>query len=237
MSEHAVKVLQDAGISLAGTVFVVGLIFLGIAIPLGAAIFVFTKRLKQQGANVSFKWQLTGRPLTASADGNYLDPARRSEKPTSEPFADGSAQRHVIKSTYKVLTFLIAVFLFAGAFFAWQAATPANQLLLVAGILFILGLIVLLSTGKLDRQDRAADNWHSIWRDVSRLASVNVTIAEPEVHRIGPDAIVRATHMREEGRPLDEICAMIDPGYAGWHESRQMAFRKLVEAMLMQQPR
>jgi len=171
--------------------------------------------------------------------------------------------RDVLKLIYRTLTAFVAAVLAAGAVLAWWHSTPANQLMLVSGMLGILALIVVLSIDKLDRQDRQAETLRSIVDDArSRVplsfhfgakgaerqqarfggvrwsmqegAPVSVDFAEPEVHRVDTAMLDEAKRMAADGASIDEICRMVDPAYDGRDQFHQEAFQRLVRTMIEQ---
>jgi hypothetical protein len=148
----------------------------------------------------------------------------------------------------------------AGAFAAWWYSTPANGLLLIAGILGLLTIIAGLSISKLEDQDRQAETYRSIFHemrerlpvsirfgttesgaaDIDTLqwtthdAPVSVRIPEPEVHRVVAAMLGEAMRMAAEGRDIDDICRVIDPQFDARDSAYQSAFRKLAQAMIDQ---
>lgn len=159
--------------------------------------------------------------------------------------------RDVVKLIYKVGMTIITLTLVGLAYLAWRDATPANQLLLIAGILGVLALISGLSITKLDDRDKRAATYRSLLDDVrkhakasvrfaepgmadgaTRLGGISVSFAEPEVHHVGATAVAEAKAMDMAGAPIDEICRTIDPGHDQHDEVHQEAFRRIVRAMI-----
>lgn len=142
--------------------------------------------------------------------------------------------RSLFKLVYKVGMILVTLALGAGAVLAYVNATPANGLLLVCGILALLALIAGLSISKLDDQDRRAEAYREIGRDLRNLVtfSTHHVHAEPEVHRVDLAALEEARRMDRDGESINSICSRIDPGHDGNDPAHQAAFRKMVRAML-----
>jgi hypothetical protein len=164
--------------------------------------------------------------------------------------------RETLKLIYKVTMIVVTAALAAGAVAAWWYATPANGLLLVAGILAILTLIAGLSINKLEWQDQQAEGYREIADDIrtglGQLRSVrgagsdgmvkfsfgtvpvDVEVAEPEVHRVDPAMLDEAKRMAAAGAPIDNICRTIDPAHDSHEPVHQEAFRRVVRAMIEQ---
>lgn len=144
--------------------------------------------------------------------------------------------RGVFKLIYKVGMIAITLTFAAGAVFAYLEHTPANQLLLVSGILALLALIAGLSISKLDDQDREAETYRQIGEDIRGLVKVSTSYsyAEPEVHRVDSTVVARAKSMASEGAPIDDICSMIDPEHPNHDPAHKAAFRKIVQTMIEQ---
>ncbi|HXG81345.1 MAG TPA: hypothetical protein VNJ05_06050 [Sphingomicrobium sp.] len=160
--------------------------------------------------------------------------------------------RQLFKAIYKAVMILVTVAFAIGAVAAWWYSTPANQLMLVAGILAILTLIAGLSINKLEWQDERAGTLRSIiddFREKSPVtlsfgqggkmqlgikdgANVSVQYAEPEVHRVDKTLLAEARDMHRRGEPIEAICRLIDPAFDGHDEMHQQAFRRMVQAML-----
>jgi len=169
--------------------------------------------------------------------------------------------RDAFKLVYKMGMMAVTLGLAAGAFAAWWYSTPANGLLLIAGILGLLTIIAGLSISKLEDQDRQAETYRSIFHemrerlpvsirfgttesgaaDIDTLqwtthdaAPVSVRIPEPEVHRVDAAMLGDAKRMAAEGRGIDDICRVIDPQFDARDSAYQSAFRKLAQAMIDQ---
>lgn len=142
--------------------------------------------------------------------------------------------RQAFKTIYKAGMILVTAGFVTGAAAAWWYSTPANQLMLIAGILAILALISGLSIDKLDRQDEQAATIRSIVDDVGSLVrrSVRYDFAEPEVHRVDQPLLDEVRDMQARGEPIDAICRRIDPGFDGHGDMHQEALRRMVRAML-----
>ena len=164
--------------------------------------------------------------------------------------------RETLKLIYKAGMTAVTAALAIGAVAAWWYSTPGNGLLLVAGILGILALITGLSISKLDDQDARADTYRGILDDIrthvgelktvrpgpdgtvkfsfGTSAPVTVDHAEPDVHRVDEATLEEARRMASEGRPIDEICRVVDPQFDARDPAYQAAFRKLTETMIAQ---
>lgn len=160
--------------------------------------------------------------------------------------------RQLLKTVYKAGMIFVTAVLVVGAVAAWWHATPANQLLLVAGILAVLALITGLSINKREWEEEQGETLRSIVDDVrdkapftlrfgdgGRIqwdlkegADVRVEYAEPEVHRVDEATLAEAREMQRRGEPIDDICRRIDPSFDRQGEIYQQAFRRMVEAML-----
>jgi hypothetical protein len=144
--------------------------------------------------------------------------------------------REALKLIYRNLMILITAALGLGTIAAWWYATPGNGLLLVSGILAILTLIAGLSINKLEWQDRHAETFAGIVRDMRFLKddAVSIQYAEPEVHRVDAAGLDDAKRMAAAGAPIDDICRAIDPEHDRHDPAHQEAFRKIVRAMIEQ---
>lgn len=162
--------------------------------------------------------------------------------------------RQLFRTVYKAGMIFVTAVLVIGAVAAWWHATPANQLLLVAGILAVLALITGLSINKREWEEQQGETLRSIvddFRDKAPVtlrfgeggrmqwglkegANVTVEYAEPEVHRVDEATLAEARDMRRRGEPIDAICRRIDPAFDSQEELYRQAFRRTVEAMLEQ---
>ncbi|MEO5971893.1 MAG: hypothetical protein ABIP91_00805 [Sphingomicrobium sp.] len=144
--------------------------------------------------------------------------------------------RSLFKLIYKVGMILVTLMLIIGAVAAYWVATPANQLLLISGILAILALISGLSITKLDWQDKQAETYRQLGQDIRNLVRVSTrhSYAEPEVYHVDAAMLDTAKRMASDGASIDDICKAIDPGHDGHDPAHKEAFRKVVEAMIDQ---
>jgi hypothetical protein len=165
--------------------------------------------------------------------------------------------RDILKLIYKCCMIAATITLLALAFLAYRTATPGNGQLLISGILMILALMSFLSIWKLDWQDEQAETYRGILGEMRSLipnsininkgglpaggksewttaegTPVSIQFAAPEVYRLDADAVEAAKRMAAEGRPIDDICRLIDPGYDGQDAMYQTAFQQVVRAML-----
>jgi len=140
--------------------------------------------------------------------------------------------RETLKLIYRSLMIFITVVLGGGSVLAFLNATPANGLMLVGGILAILTLMAGLSIFKLDWQDAEAETLRSIIQDIPKAATINVSYAEPEVHKIDEVGMQQAKRMAGEGASIEDICRAIDPAYDAKDEAHQGAFRAIVRMMI-----
>lgn len=160
--------------------------------------------------------------------------------------------RQLLKTVYKAGMILVTAVLVVGAAAAWWYSTPANQLLLIAGILAILALITGLSINKLEWQDEQAEALRSIVDDIRDKSPVmlsfgeggrmqwglkpggaaSVDYAEPEVHRVDEAQLAEAREMAARGEPIDAICRRIDPAFDSHDEMHRQVLRRMVQAML-----
>lgn len=156
------------------------------------------------------------------------------------------------KLVYKWLMILVTCGFVIGAVAAWWVATPANQLLLVSGILAVLALITGLSISKYDRRDRRFEALGDVRDDIRESlrsleiaphgiskvmfgnGGISVNYAEPEVHKVDMAQLAEAKQMAADGKPIDDICRAIDPAHDRNDPVHQEAFRKLVQAMIDQ---
>ncbi len=141
--------------------------------------------------------------------------------------------RETFKLIYRSLMTFLTVVLGGGAILAWWHSTPANGLMLVAGILSLLTLMAGLSIFKLDWMDAEAEQFRTIIQSMPK-PQINVSYAEPEVHKVDAVMLEEAKRMHADGRPIDEICRAIDPDYDRQDEAHQGAFRCIVRAMIEQ---
>lgn len=168
--------------------------------------------------------------------------------------------RDVVKLVYKVGMIIITLTLIGLAYLAYRNATPANQLLLITGILGVLALISGLSITKLDDQDERAASYRSLLDDVrkhakfsvrfaepgapraepavpdgaTRLGGISVSFAEPEVHHVDTAMLDTAKRMAADGMAIDDICRAIDRDHDLHDPVHQEAFRRVVKAMIDQ---
>jgi len=142
--------------------------------------------------------------------------------------------RRLFKLIYKIGMVLLTLMLASGAILAYAEHTPANQLLLISGILAILTLMAGLSISKLDDQDEQAESYRQLGQDIRKLVKVSTSYshAEPEVHRIDLATVAQAKRMSSDGAPIDDICRAVDPGHDGHDPAYKEAFRKIVQAMI-----
>lgn len=167
--------------------------------------------------------------------------------------------RQAFKTIYKAGMILVTAVLVTGAVAAWWYSTPANQLMLIAGILGMLALISGLSITKLDDQDERAATYRSIIEDVrrhanfsvqsaepgtgpphqvpqgvSKIGGISVSFAEPEVHHVDSTLLDTAKRMAGDGAPIDDICRAIDRDHDTHDPIHQEAFRRIVKRMIEQ---
>ena len=140
--------------------------------------------------------------------------------------------RELFKTIYRSLKILVTLALGGGAILAWWHSTPANQLMLMSGILAILTLMAGLSISKLDDQDAQAEKFRSIFQSIPTVARINIVQAEPEAHHVDAAMLEQAKRMAAEGAAIDDICRAIDPGHDRRDEVSQSAFRALVRLMI-----
>ena len=142
--------------------------------------------------------------------------------------------RDWFKRVYKVIMILVTVTFGGFGIFAYANATPANGLLLIAGILGFLTLIAGLSINKLEWQDERGEAYRQVGQDMRNLLKISThhISAEPEVHRVDMAALEEARRLDQQGASIDAICRLIDPAYDGHDPIHQGAFRKMVRAML-----
>ena len=142
--------------------------------------------------------------------------------------------RSLLKLIYKVGMIVLTLLLAAGSILAYVSATSANMLLLISGILALLTLIAGLSISKLDDQDKQAETYRQIGRDIRDLVKVSTShsYVEPEVHRVDATMLETAKRMASDGLPVDAICLAIDPEHDSHSPAHKEAFRKVVKAMI-----
>ncbi|HEU5285434.1 MAG TPA: hypothetical protein VFU20_02855 [Sphingomicrobium sp.] len=170
-------------------------------------------------------------------------PAKSVERATSVSFDP----RIVLRNIYRALSALIVGFLLVGTVFTYLAATPANGLLLISGILAVLTLITFLQVLNFDRKmERRADpaDRNDLMRTISDDLAEKIEaglrgdvpvrwhVGAPEVYEIGEEDFARARAMLDEGMQIDEICRDLDGEYAGWSEPRQRAYQGLIRTAL-----
>ena len=160
------------------------------------------------------------------------DPARRPRRSRGGGEDGGFDPRRLLRSFYKVAMTLVTLGFVAGALLAWLAATPGNGLLLVSLILGWAALMTGLSIGKYDRQDYAAETYREIVDEIASTVQVATSLAEPEVRVMDGDAVARAKRMARDGKPLDEICRAVEPGYAAWSAPMQRAFQEVMRQVI-----
>jgi len=221
LRDFLMQVLQKTGAELGAVI----LILLAIGLPVALAAYVFIRRIApRHGVNVSFEWRnddVADQPLS-----NTVRPSARAARP-KEP-----DPRMLLARVYQVLVLLAGFALLAGAVAAWWAATPGNMLLLVAGILFLLSLIVILSADKYTRQIRQAEEWRGVWDELASKIDIQTVHAGPQVHVVDKNAVATAKRMKADGASLDDICRATERGYAAWDEPQRAAFRRVMQAML-----
>jgi hypothetical protein len=156
--------------------------------------------------------------------------------------------RDIFKLIYKVVMIIATVGLVLFAYVLYRTATPGNGQLLVSGIVAILALMAFLSINRLDWQDEQAETYRSILDDMRTRFPVSiqfggaanpsaigtVSFADPEVHRVDTAMVDEAKRLMSEGKPIDEICRMIDPGHDTHDPAHQEAFRRVVRAAIEQ---
>ena len=148
------------------------------------------------------------------------------------------------------------------AYLAYRTATPGNGQLLISGILALLALITFLSIPKLDWQDEEAAQYRAIFDDMRARFPISIqfgrppthrsqagatggvfpnesamtmhSFADPEVHRISGATLEEARRMDSEGRPIDDICRMIDGDHDLHDPTHQEVFRRLVRTVIEQ---
>ncbi|TAL27599.1 MAG: hypothetical protein EPN97_17185 [Alphaproteobacteria bacterium] len=232
---YATQILRDAGIDLTQVVVVAILIFLGILIPLLAAFYLFKKRLSTRGVSFNVKWNVSDAPVdagTMSRPPGIETPANEAAPAAPREGEETFDLRRYLKTVYKILTALIGTVLLTGAILAYQAHTPANMLLLVAGILFILALMAFLSIDKLDRYDRSAKAWGDIAQGLMKNVNIVTNFAAPSVHKMDQQTLERGLRMQSDGAPIEEICRAVSPEYDSWDASQRQAFQQILCAAL-----
>lgn len=138
-----------------------------------------------------------------------------------------------LRSLFKALsmggTTFVAAGLLAGTILAWQHATPDNGLGLAAGLLALLTIMAFLSlfaplATKVETEAAAA-------APVAPPAPV-LFFSAPEILRLDEEEVRRAVRLRRAGVSHDEICAVIEPDYPTWDESRRRMLGAMVEVIL-----
>lgn len=240
MYDYITGVLRDAGIELANVAVLTILIFLGIIVPLLAAFYILKRRLS---GGATFKIKINVNPQRTDMLPRNMESltVSKSSPPKSNValhVAKNSGNefdpRQFLKTVYKILMFMVATFLFAGAFFSWQAATPANQLLLVSGILALLSLMAFLSIGKLDRQDITAEEYRNLLGDLLDKVQVSTSFSAPQVQRIDSDTLRRAQQKFQDGTALDDVCRSINGDFDSWDKAQQKTFQQVLKAAIEQ---
>jgi hypothetical protein len=232
---YVTQVLRGAGIDLSQVVLVGILIFLAILIPLFAAFYLFKKRLSSRGITFNVKWNVSDTPIDANTMSrpSGIEAAANEAAPAAPREGEESFDlRRYLKTVYKVLTALIGTVLLTGAILAYQAHTPANMLLLVAGILFILALMAFLSIDKLDRYDQSAKAWGDIAQGLMKNVNVVTNFAEPSVHKMEQKTLERVLRMQSDGSSIEEICRAASPEYDSWDAPQRQAFQQILSAAL-----
>lgn len=218
--------LERAGASLLATALTV--ILASVAVVM-VGYFLIRRMASRRGVNVTLQWR---------ADGTLPDPVpgNEIELPAYRPQRAGNSQgfdlRRSLAAVSRTLTTLASLALLAGAGFAYWYATPANMLLLPAGILFILSFIVFASIGKYERNERSAEEWRGLWDEFRSKVHVTTHGGGSEVHHLNQAALATAQRMAQVGSPLDDICKAVEPGYSTWDILHQEAYRRVLQAAL-----
>ncbi|HYE28909.1 MAG TPA: hypothetical protein VEA61_11860 [Allosphingosinicella sp.] len=175
-----------------------------------------------------------------------------------------ASARDVLKLIYKLAMIATSLGLAALAYLAYVSSTAGTGDVLLSIVLGGLALYALLSIPKLDWQDERADVCRGIVDDMRTRfpidiqfagageaprgpaspgsgqwptgtgAPISVQFGEPEVHRVDAALVDEAKRMAREGRPIDDICRLIDPGHDRHDTFHQQALRRIVQAMIDQ---
>ena len=157
--------------------------------------------------------------------------------------------RDILELIHRTAMTFVTLVLAGGSVLAWWHSTPANGLLLVAGMLALLALIAGLSIVRRGFSDAESEtirqmvdaagavepeNKAALIRQLMRgkPVTVNVHTAEPEVYRIDALTVEEAKRLADEGRPIDEVCRAVDPEFDSRDEMHKQAFRRLVQTMV-----
>ncbi len=159
--------------------------------------------------------------------------------------------RRTLSLVHRALMTFVTIVLGGGAVLAWWYSTPANQLLLIAGMLGLLALMAGLSIFRHQIDDAEAATLSRLV-EVARAtapaekvaaiqqlvigtpAQVTVSYGEPEVHRVENALLEDCKQMAAEGASIDSICRAVDPEHDQHDLGHQEAFRKIVRAMIEQ---
>ncbi|HYD38574.1 MAG TPA: hypothetical protein VEA60_13240 [Allosphingosinicella sp.] len=178
--------------------------------------------------------------------------------------AKATSARDVLKRIYRIGMIAATITLAALACLAYASSTAGTGDVLLSIVLGGLAFFALLSIPRLDWRDDQADVYRGILDDMRTRfpfdvefttagerpagpasasamngragagAPISVRFAETEVHRVDADRVGEARRMAAEGRTIDDICRLVDPGHDGHDASRQQALRRIVQAMLDQ---
>lgn len=153
----------------------------------------------------------------------------------------------IFRTVYRTLMALVTLGFLAAAFLAYWHSTPANGMLLVAGLLFVIAILTGLSISTHDDRHRrilaereTLDRACSLFSGNLRFgkairgqpAGLHFETAEPEVHSMDMAAVDEAKRMAADGASLDDICRYVDPGFDGRDMLYREAFRRMVQTMI-----
>ena len=175
-----------------------------------------------------------------------------------------ASARDILKLIYKLGMIATTLTLAGLAYVAYVSSTAGTGDVLLSILLGGLAVYALLSIPKLDWQDERAGVYRGIFDDMRTRfpldvkfagageappgpaspnaeqwptgtgGPISVNFAEPEVHRVDAGMVDEAKRMAREGRQIDDICRLIDPGHDRHDSFHQQALRRIVQAMIDQ---
>lgn len=158
----------------------------------------------------------------------------------------GKSLRTVVRTALRVLSWIVLAYLVTITIISYSEGSPDDGSYLITGVLAIATLLLGSYLQNLDRRlqatamDPAASE--KFLRGVKSDFATNVagalldgttvelSIAEPEVHAIDIAGLDRARTMLAHGKSMDEVCRAAEPAYGDWDIGHQQAFQAVMRA-------
>lgn len=155
--------------------------------------------------------------------------------------------KRVMKKIFRVVSAVFVGGLLILTFLAYQASRPGTGDILLPIVLAVVTLMISMHLLQVDSRHNVepdpglreeidqmvqAELGSKIQAALSGAVPVEWNFASPEVHRIDNEGLALARAMSDEGKPMDEICRVLEADYAGWSPPHQQAFRNVMQAAL-----